>query len=34
MLKFGDHLSNALHEIKRHSGKKIGVLMDELGYRF
>lgn len=34
MLKFGDHLSNALHEIKRHSGKKISVLMDELGYGF
>ena len=34
MLKFGGHLSNALHEIKRHSGKKISVLMDELGYGF
>ncbi len=34
MLKFGDYLSNALHDIKRFSGKKISVVMDELGYGF
>ncbi|MFK7801055.1 MAG: tetratricopeptide repeat protein [Anaerolineae bacterium] len=34
MLQFGDHLSNALHAIKRSSGKKIGLLMDEIGYGF
>ncbi|MEM8863080.1 MAG: hypothetical protein AAGD96_32615, partial [Chloroflexota bacterium] len=34
MLRFGDNLSNALHAIKRHSGKKISVIMDELGYGF
>ncbi|MEM8858134.1 MAG: NB-ARC domain-containing protein, partial [Chloroflexota bacterium] len=33
-LKFGDLLSNALHDIKRHTGKKIGIIMDELGYGF
>ncbi|MEM7799579.1 MAG: tetratricopeptide repeat protein [Chloroflexota bacterium] len=33
-LTFGDHLSNALHAIKSHSGKKIGILQDEIGYAF
>ncbi|MEM8861424.1 MAG: ATP-binding protein, partial [Chloroflexota bacterium] len=34
MLRFGDILSNALHDIKQHTGKKIGIVMDELGYGF
>ncbi len=33
-LSFGDLLSNALHEIKQHAGKKIGALQDEIGYTF
>ncbi len=34
MLRFGDYLSNALHDIKQLSGKKIGILQDEIGYAF
>lgn len=33
-LRFGDMLSNAIHDIKRHTGKKISVLQDEIGYTF
>ena len=25
-LTFGDHLSNALHAVKQHTGKKIGIV--------
>lgn len=32
MLTFGDHLSNALHDIKQHTRKKISIVQDELGY--
>ena len=32
--KFGDLLTNALHAIKSHTGKKIGILQDEIGYAF
>lgn len=32
--KFGDQLTNALHTIKSHTGKKIGILQDEIGYAF
>lgn len=33
-LNFGDLLSNALHEIKLHTRKKIGIIQDEIGYTF
>ncbi len=32
MLSFGDLLSNALHDIKKHTRKKISIVQDELGY--
>ena len=31
-MNFGDWLTNALHDIKGHTGKKIGILHDEIGY--
>lgn len=31
-LTFADLLSNALHDIKQHTGKKIGIVQDEIGY--
>lgn len=34
MLTFGDLFSNALAEIKAHTGKKIGILQDEISYAF
>ena len=33
-LNFGDLLSNALHEVKLHTRKKIGIIQDEIGYTF
>ncbi|MFK7801875.1 MAG: hypothetical protein AB8G95_09605 [Anaerolineae bacterium] len=33
-LSFGDLLSNALHDIKQQTGKKISILQDEVGYAF
>ncbi|MFT7586449.1 MAG: hypothetical protein ACI9EW_002886, partial [Cellvibrionaceae bacterium] len=33
-LSLGDHLSNALHDIKQQTGKKISILQDEIGYAF
>lgn len=33
-LTFGDLLSNALAEIKEHTGKKIGIVQDEISYAF
>ncbi len=33
-LRFGDLLSNALHDIKQLTGKKISALQDEIGYTF
>ncbi|MFK7800757.1 MAG: tetratricopeptide repeat protein [Anaerolineae bacterium] len=33
-LTFGDLLSNALHEVKLHTRKKIGIIQDEIGYTF
>ncbi len=31
-IRFSDLLSNALHDIKLHSGKKISIVQDEIGY--
>lgn len=33
-LTFGDLLSNALAEIKEHTGKNIGIVQDEISYAF
>jgi hypothetical protein len=33
-LTFGDILANSLAEIKDHTGKKIGIIQDELSYAF
>ncbi len=33
-LNFGDLLSNALHEVKLNTRKKIGIIQDEIGYTF
>lgn len=33
-LTFGDLLANALAEIKEHTGKKIGIIQDEISYAF
>ena len=33
-MSFGDLLSNALHDIKKLTGKKIAILQDEIGYTF
>ncbi len=33
-LSFGDLLSNAFHDIKQQTGKKISILQDEIGYAF
>ncbi len=33
-LDFGDLFSNALHDLKQHTGKKISLLQDEIGHQF